>query len=238
MSEHGRRTHVGQCKGRSKREPLNLVSIESSESDRAEPHGDGDRGDEHADADGNDMDVPDVAPQAEAAPLPQSPRMPRQKGPHPFLSQADSEMAALCVSKFGLGAGTLDSILEIARRGEDISRTTKDLMSTVDELPGMSYHCAEIRIPDFPRGLYRLFYRKVTAAVSFVLEKHGRDLLKPELLPDPYTGMIEEMWQARRYQRLLRRFREGSEARDVLLPLIFFSGSYLSRFFALLCVRA
>lgn len=138
---------------------------------------------------------------------------------HPFPSQADADMAALYVAKFGLGVGTLDAILEIAMRGDLHSPTTNKLMSIVDQLPGMAYVYHELLIPGYSKVPYRLFYRNVTEGVDFLLRQHGRDLILPVLYPAPAVGVeetrkIEEAWQARRYQALLREFR-SSGAREI-----------------------
>ncbi len=225
MSLHGRRTHIGRCREEQERGAA-AVGVDVPPDMHEVPDYD-----EDARSRGSDTAAtPDVPAPAVAAALPRvvpARGMPKDSF-EPFLSQADSDMATLYVRNFGLGVGMLDSILEIARRGERLSRTTKELMSTVDTLEGMRYKCAEITIPGYPEGLYRLFYRQVVAAVAFVLRKHGRDLLHPVVLPPDYAGNIEEMWQAKRYQALLRDFQKVAEPADILLPLIFFSGSWSS----------
>ncbi len=227
MSHHGRKTHAGLCRGKAQRQAEHAVCL-SSDSDLG--------GDDGIDMPGlPDAGLPDAAPDAPAAPNPPvRPLPPLRLGPDapmdaapfaPFLSQSDCDLATLYVSKFGLSVGTLDSILEIAARGETISRTTGDLMRTVDGLPGMAYASAEFTIPGFPDGLYRLFFRKVTEAAAHLLLQHGKDLIRPILIPEDILFNIEEMWQARRYQALLRDFTRVSQPMDILLPLIFFSGA-------------
>ena len=139
-------------------------------------------------------------------------------------------MACMYVEHFNLGKGTLDAILDITQRGEDIAQSTRELLDRVDQLPGLSYTCAEMTIPGYPDGVYRMFFRDLHEAVDLLLRKHGHELIDPIQVPeeDPNEpNVCSEMWQGTRYQELFWKFCAVAKATDILLPLIFFSGSYL-----------
>lgn len=219
MAAHGRKIHYGKC--RRQLQELHVQQITFSDSDNeADPQP------EAMDILLDDLQQPQLAEEQHMPPELPPPPAPALLPVHsfrPFLSPADADMAAMYVKRFDLSIGTLDKVLEIAQRGEEIAGTTKELLERIDSLPGMGYRCAEMTLPGFDDRVYRLFFRDLKSGVDFLLSQHGSVLLRPQLRPA--DAQLEEMWHGARYQQLYREFCAHAAPTDVLLPLIFYSGA-------------
>ena len=71
---------------------------------------------------------------------------------------------------------------------------------------------------------YKLWARELLSAVDLLLRRVGPLLETPEFVAA--EADISTLWHGAAYQRHLRSFVEGGGdlARDLLLPLVFFSG--------------
>ena len=232
LSEHGRRVHFGRCRNIGEDGDSTDLDLSDTEGDAAAPAAPAapfNVGNVAEDDGAEDAHEPQVADQflfqlyddfAEDLPA---------VGPtlNPFPTEADAALAEMYIKNFGLPVGTLNDILRITRQGSVTAKTTAELVRWIDELPGMEYKSAETTLPGYPDGVYRVFFRDIPDAVDYMLKKHGAQLLNPTILPTGVEGglILEEMWQGSEYQDQLKEFRKVASPRDVLLPLVFFSGA-------------
>ena len=86
---------------------------------------------------------------------------------------------------------------------------------------GIEFHASEHRVEGKP---YTMWSRDLLATVSILLDRVGRHLEIPHLVEE--DAAISALWHGGAYQRQLRKFISvgGDLEKDLLLPLVFFSG--------------
>ena len=80
------------------------------------------------------------------------------------------------------------------------------------------------------RGVdYDFFYRDLRGVIATLLERVGRQMDVPKLHNGAENGW-SEIWHGTAYQALLQKFLDsgGDLHRDLLVPLVFFSGFLFS----------
>jgi hypothetical protein len=238
FAPHGQAVHIGLCRIRRTSEDEDApTSQDDAAMDLLDDSDNDDDKNDDAQADVA-MDLPDddksmesadqsmfvVAADAFDPPHDSAPQVPAW---HPFLSEADFQLAAKYCHNPGMSLAVVTDFIGISRLGPVKASTAQDLLAPLDDLPGLAYNVTEIHLPGTPEdAIYRLFHRDLVAAINFHLDRHQDKLIRPGFgpLPSAADWSVTELWQGSQYQQELRRFHTSYDADCLLLPLVLHSG--------------
>ncbi len=232
MTTHGRATHIGLCQRAAQLPPpapprgqpgvpppalplQNLLAplivahgVHGVHNDGHAAHGfdEGDEAEEERLFDHDDQEHP--APRA-----------------NPFQSLADLRLAELYVQNDGLSSAMVNRFLKVVEGGAlPTFQSAACLTQQIDTLPGPEFTIHPIVVPESEAPPYTLYARDLVSATAHAVRKYAHCLEIPELRDPTDDSPVKELWEAERYQQLLREFREGgAPATAILLPLSFHS---------------
>ena len=168
--------------------------------------------------------------------------------PGPVLGNATDDEIAKLIKKYPtLTKGILDEVVRIARMEPPESTSGDNLLERIDKLDGTFVYflrCVasahDTAGPVFTNetlcvaGIdYGYCKRNLGDIVSLLLDRIGDKLEIPSLRAADTTEPISTLWHGSEYQRHLQEFVKagGDLTKDLLLPLVFFSGARV-----LLCI--
>ena len=163
-----------------------------------------------------------------------------------FETPADEALAEMFAKYPALTMAQLNAIIAINKLGPITFSSAKALMKKVDKLPGALFGCipmlfaSHTQVPacvgiEFDVSIvrvreveYDLYHRNLRGVLEGLLDQVGGELVLPQVHRGATDGW-SELWHGDEYQRFLRQFLESGAdlSRDVLMPLIFFSGMFL-----------
>ena len=172
-------------------------------------------------------------------------------------SATDDALAQMYCNFSTMSRGMLDAIIAATRLGPATAASGAELLARIDALPGSQCFALVVYLHWVPHAQrnsccfssrvtwitgvefssfditvdqhdYTLWMRDLLETVHVLLDRVGLDLELPKLVGP--TAEINSLWRAAAYQRHLRSFLEagGDLQRDLLLPLIFYSGVRLA----------
>ena len=169
-----------------------------------------------------DVDSVDVASQATMPPSPMAaPPAPPAIPFSPLGSAADDFLASMIVRTPSLTLAIIKDIFTLISLGPMTSTGSPQLFRKIDALPGPEFVKEFVSVDGVS---YTVFRRDIVEMLKGSIRRLSSSLMVPEL--HARGEAVSEIWQGSKYQEHLRAFRSVAPANAILMPLIFFSGTF------------
>ena len=140
------------------------------------------------------------------------------------LNDTDKALLLLFYERTDIKVSLMREIIAISRMPEPPSfRSERDLLKTVDALPGPKFNVLSLTVPPLP-ATFPLLARDVGEIALGLLQRFNGRICDPQTRRDPASGTTDFV-DGDRYQELLQTLAAACPDEDaVLVPLIFNAG--------------
>ncbi len=140
------------------------------------------------------------------------------------LNETDKALLLLYYERTDIKVSLMREIIAIARMPDAPTfRSERELLKSVDALPGPKFTVYSLTVPPMP-ATFQLLARDVGEIALGLLQRFNGRICDPQVRRDPASGTTDFV-DGERYQELLQALAEAFPDEDtVLVPLIFNAG--------------
>lgn len=140
------------------------------------------------------------------------------------LNETDKALLLLYYERTDIKVSLMREIIAIARMPDAPTfRSERELLKSVDALPGPKFTVYSLTVPPMP-ATFPLLARDVGEIALGLLQRFNGRICDPQVRRDPASGTTDFV-DGERYQELLQALAEAFPDEDtVLVPLIFNAG--------------